>query len=74
MNNTQFYLFGQIQTSQAGGQPYSDTSPYGECSAEEVSLCLMCLAFFIEKYFAKIRNLLELRKIVFICTASASIW
>ena len=26
----QFYLFGQIQTSQTGGQDYSDTSPYGE--------------------------------------------
>ena len=23
----QFYLFGQIQTSQTGGQPYSNTSP-----------------------------------------------
>ena len=23
--------FGQIQTSQTGGWPYSDTSPYGEC-------------------------------------------
>ena len=23
----QIYLFGQIQTSQIGGQPYSDTSP-----------------------------------------------
>ena len=28
-------LFGKIQTSQKGGKPYSDTSPYGECS-----LCL----------------------------------
>ena len=28
----QFYLFGQIQTSQTGGQPYSDPSPYGNCS------------------------------------------
>ena len=26
------HLFGQIQTSQTGGQPYNDTSPYGECS------------------------------------------
>ena len=25
-------MFGQIQTSQTEGQPYSDTSPYGECS------------------------------------------
>ena len=27
------YSFGQIQTSQTGGQPYSDTSPYkvSEC-------------------------------------------
>ena len=27
LNEQQFYLFGQIQTSQKGGQPYSDTSP-----------------------------------------------
>ena len=26
LNELQFYLFGQIQTSQNGGQPYSDTS------------------------------------------------
>ena len=32
LNEQQFYLFGQIQTSQTGGQPYNDTSPYGECS------------------------------------------
>ena len=33
------YIFGQIQTSQAGGQPrYSDTSPYGECSLVVVML------------------------------------
>ena len=31
-NEPQFYLVGRIQTSQTGGQPYSDTSPYGECS------------------------------------------
>ena len=28
----QFFLFGQIETSQTGGQPYSGTSPYCECS------------------------------------------
>ena len=27
LNDQQFYLLGQIQTNQAGGQPYSDTSP-----------------------------------------------
>ena len=27
LNEQQFYLFGQIQTSQAGVQAYSDTSP-----------------------------------------------
>ena len=33
LQRQQFYLFGQNQTSQTGGQPkYSDTSPYGECS------------------------------------------
>ena len=26
LNEQQFYLFGQIQTSQTGSQPYSDTS------------------------------------------------
>ena len=36
MNNT-FYLFGQVQTSQTGGQLYGDTSPYGECSLAKVS-------------------------------------
>ena len=28
----QFYLLGQIQTSQTGRQPYSDAPPYGEWS------------------------------------------
>ena len=32
LNYQQIYLFGQIQTSQTGGQLYNDTSPYGECS------------------------------------------
>ena len=32
LNEQQFFLFGQIQTSPTGGQSYSDTSPYGECS------------------------------------------
>ena len=32
LNEQQFCLFGQIQISQTGGQPYSDTSTYGECS------------------------------------------
>ena len=32
LNEQQFYLFGQIQTSQTGCQLYSDTSPFGECS------------------------------------------
>ena len=32
LNEQQLYLFGQILTSQTGGQLYSDTSPYGECS------------------------------------------
>ena len=27
LNEQQIYLFGQIQTSQTGGQQYSDTSP-----------------------------------------------
>ena len=33
LNEQQFYLFGQIQTCQIGGQSNSDTYPYyGECS------------------------------------------
>ena len=28
LNRKQFFLLNQIQTSQTGGQPYSDTSPY----------------------------------------------
>ena len=28
LNEQQIYLFRQIQTSQTGGPPYSDTSPY----------------------------------------------
>ena len=31
LNEQQFYLFGQIQSSQIGGQPNSNTYPYGEC-------------------------------------------
>ena len=34
----QFYLFGQIHTSQTGSQPYSGTSPYGECSLRRAKL------------------------------------
>ena len=30
LNEQQFYMFGQIQTSQAAGQPYCDTSLCGE--------------------------------------------
>ena len=29
LNELQFYLFGQIQTSQTGGQLYSDILPTG---------------------------------------------
>ena len=32
LNEQQFYLFCQIQTSQTVGQPYSDTFSYGDCS------------------------------------------
>ena len=30
-------LVCSIQTSQTGGQPYSDSSPYGECSLEKLT-------------------------------------
>ena len=38
-NQQQIYLFCQIQTSQTGGQPDSDTSPYevSECSLHETN-------------------------------------
>ena len=38
-NQQQIYLFGQIQTSQTGGQLHSDTSPYkvSECSLVEIN-------------------------------------
>ena len=39
LNQIEIYNFGQIQTSQTGGQLYSDTSPYevSECSLYKVS-------------------------------------
>ena len=39
LNYQQIYVFGQIQTSQIGGQPYSDSSPYevSECSLPTVT-------------------------------------
>ena len=44
LNEEQFYLFGQIQSSQTGGQRYNDSSPYGEYSlsrhAATVGVCL----------------------------------
>ena len=36
LNEQQFYLFGQIQTSQTRGQRYSDTSPYGKGSMPSI--------------------------------------
>ena len=38
VNEQEFYLFGQIQTSQTGGQPYSDTFPLRVLSPTIVSL------------------------------------
>ena len=32
LNKQKFYFFGQIQICQTGGQLYSDSSPYGDCS------------------------------------------
>ena len=42
LNEQLFGLFGQIQTSQTGGQLYSDTFSYGECALVETTL--PCLA------------------------------
>ena len=39
LNESQFYLFGQIQTSQTGGQLHSEFFPYGECSLIWASSC-----------------------------------
>ena len=41
LNEQQFYLFCQIQTSQTGSQLYCDTSPYGECSLYKVAICIL---------------------------------
>ena len=43
LNEQQFYLFGQIQTSQTGGQPYIDTSPYGVGSLLMLHSCKLFL-------------------------------
>ena len=40
LNYQHIYLFGRVQTSQTGGQPYSDNSPYGECSLLAWAACL----------------------------------
>ena len=32
LTEQQIYLFGQIQTSTTWGKPYSDSTPYNECS------------------------------------------
>ena len=37
-NSKHIYLFDQIQTSQKGGQPYSDTSPYKESECSQAKL------------------------------------
>ena len=39
------YLFGHILTSQTGGQPYSDTSPYevlSDCSLVKLAMHKKC--------------------------------
>ena len=41
LNEQQFYLLGQVQISQTGGQPFSDTSPCGGCSLEKPSVFQM---------------------------------
>ena len=46
--NKPVYLIGQNQTSQTGGQPYSDTSPLGDCSIVYVSSQKnMCILFYL---------------------------
>ena len=42
LNKQQFYLFGRIQTSQTGGQPYSDTPSFGGGSLDH---CMAGLQF-----------------------------
>ena len=43
MNSRSFYLFGQIQTSQTGCQPCSDTSHYDNCSLSQPSTKDHCI-------------------------------
>ena len=38
-------MFDQIQTSQTGGHPYSDTFPHGECSLGKITTFLFSFDF-----------------------------
>ena len=43
LNEPQFYLFGQLQSSQTGGQPCSDASPYKVSENSLSSYWYLCL-------------------------------
>ena len=62
-NEQQFYLFGQIQTSQTGGQPYSDTSPSvsGLCLKLVFTANLVYLQEGYVIYSSKISNFSSVR-------------
>ena len=49
-NSQHIYSFGKIQTSQTGGQLYSDTSPY---EVSECSLALFYLWAFAKAIYKK---------------------
>ena len=56
LNEKQFYLFGQIQTSQTGDHVCSYTSPYGECSLIYLklhSLLRFTDAFLSDAFFSE---------------------
>ena len=65
VNEQKFYLFGQIQTSQTGGQLYSDTYPNGECS-------LFKTAFYSSKINSHLRSCTKMKckKVLFAETES----
>ena len=63
LNDQQFYLFGQIKTSQTGGLPYSDASPMVSvlCTEHPFIYCLFWLRFEPLSIFAGTARKIKLR-------------
>ena len=55
-------LFGQLQTSQTGGQSYSDKSPYDECSLDIAKKILRLLSLILVKRRSLIKTVKILRQ------------